>query len=62
MQGAALTELGKFEDAETLLLSSIEPLEQAPIPGISDQNRERLAALYGAWKKPEEAQKYRGTE
>jgi hypothetical protein len=59
VEGAALTKLGIYPDAEPLLLDSVKPLEQAPIPGIGDQNRERLVSLYTAWDKPEEANKFR---
>jgi tetratricopeptide (TPR) repeat protein len=59
VEGAALTRLGDYEAAERLLLASVEPLTQAPIPGLAEQNRERLATLYSAWGKPEQASKYR---
>lgn len=59
VEGAALTKLGIYQDAEPLLLASVKPLEEAPIPGIGDQNRERLISLYTAWNKPEEANKFR---
>ena len=57
-EGAALTGLGKFAEAELLLVSSNHILSDAPMPGVSKQSRERLAALYTAWGKREEARKY----
>ncbi len=59
VEGAALTRLGAYAEAESLLLGSIEPLSQAPIPGIAEQNRQRLADMYTAWNRPTEALKYR---
>jgi tetratricopeptide (TPR) repeat protein len=58
VEGAALTRLGAYADAEPLLLGSIKPLSQAPIPGIAEQNQQRLADMYTAWKRPAEALKY----
>ena len=60
--GAALAGLGSYADAEPLLLRSLEPLEQAPIPGIVDQNKERLTNLYIAWGKPKKAKQFAGRE
>jgi hypothetical protein len=59
--GAALLKLGDFADAEPLLLESRGPLGGAPIPGLADKGRARLADLYTAWGKPGEAYKYRPT-
>lgn len=59
VEGAALTQLGAYADAEPLLLGSIEPLVQAPIPGIAALNQQRLTDMYTAWQKPAEALKYR---
>jgi len=56
--GAALSNLGSYSEAETLLLSSLEALEPAPIPGAVKQHRERLADLYSGWGKPREASTY----
>jgi tetratricopeptide (TPR) repeat protein len=57
-EGAALAGLGKFGEAEQLLVRSNEVLADAPMPGVSQQSRQRLAALYQAWGKQAEAQKY----
>ena len=57
-EGAALVGLGKFGEAEQLLVPSNEILADAPMPGVSQQSRQRLAALYQAWGKQAEAQKY----
>jgi tetratricopeptide (TPR) repeat protein len=58
VEGSALTRLEAYSEAEPLLLSSIGPLGQAPIPGLKDQNQSRLVDLYTAWGKPKEAQRY----
>ena len=58
-EGAALEKLGKYADAERLLLASRGGLEKAPIPDLPAKGRERLLELYTAWGKPAEAQKYR---
>jgi exopolyphosphatase/pppGpp-phosphohydrolase len=60
--GAALAGLGSYADAESLLLRSLEPLEQAPIPGMVEKNKERLANLYTAWGKPGKARQYASRE
>jgi hypothetical protein len=60
-QGAALAQLGDYAAAERLLLESRGPLGGAPIPGLADKGRARLADLYTAWGKPDEAYKYRPT-
>jgi tetratricopeptide (TPR) repeat protein len=57
-EGAALVGLGKFREAELLLVPSNEILTNAPMPGVSKQSRQRLATLYTAWGKQEEARKY----
>ena len=58
-EGAALAQLGSYPEAESLLLASLKPLEPAPISGVLEQHRIRLAELYEGWGKPVEAQKYR---
>jgi tetratricopeptide (TPR) repeat protein len=57
-EGAALVGLGKFEEAEQLLLPSNEILAGAPMPGVAEQSRQRLATLYAAWGRRDQAQKY----
>jgi len=61
-QGAALAHLASYPEAESLLLSGIEPLELAPIPGVVSLHRIRLANLYAGWGKPGEAARYRLVE
>jgi hypothetical protein len=56
--GGALAGLGSYADAEPLLLSSVVPLQSAPIPGVVEQNRKRLEDLYLAWGKPDMARQY----
>ena len=61
-EGAALAKLGSYTEAESLLLSSLEPLELAPVPGAYRDNRIRLASLYAGWGKPGEADRYRALQ
>jgi hypothetical protein len=58
-EGAALEKVGKYPEAERLLLASLDGLAQAPIPNLTDKGRERLLDLYTAWGRPTEAAKYR---
>jgi tetratricopeptide (TPR) repeat protein len=58
-EGAALGNLGSYEEAETLLLASLEPLELALVPLAYKNHRNRLANLYAAWGNAGEAAKYR---
>ncbi len=57
-EGAALSGLGRYDEAERLLLESDIVLADAPMPGVAQQSRQRLATLYTAWGKGEEARKY----
>ena len=59
VQGAALTGLHRYPEAEKLLLGSLPALSGSPIADLPDRGRARLADLYTAWGKPEEAAKYR---
>jgi tetratricopeptide (TPR) repeat protein len=56
-----LTELGRFEEAEPLLLVGLRRVEAEHGPDHAQAKavRNRLAALYEAWGKPDEAQQYR---
>lgn len=58
VQGAALTGLGRYPEAEKLLLSSLPALSGSPIADLPQRGRARLADLYTAWGKPEETEKY----
>ena len=58
VQGAALTGLGRYAEAEKLLLSSLPALSGSPIADLPRRGRERLVDLYTAWGRPEEADKY----
>ncbi len=62
VQGAALTGLGRYAEAEKLLLASLPALAGSPIADLPERGRERLAELYTAWGKPEEAAKYARTD
>ena len=50
--------LRQYAEAEKLLLGSLKGLDGAPIPGLADKGRQRLAVLYTSWGKPELAEKY----
>jgi tetratricopeptide (TPR) repeat protein len=58
VEGAALAGLGDYQNAEPLLLGSLERLSGSPIPNLDQVGRERLAKLYTAWGRPEQASKY----
>ncbi len=58
IQGAALSGLGRYAEAEKLLVASLPALSGSPIPDLPRSGRARLASLYAAWGKPEEAAKY----
>jgi len=58
VHGAAAAGLGRFEEAEMLLLKSLPGLKGAPIPRVEVKGRQRLAALYSSWGKPELAARY----
>ncbi|MDH4006194.1 MAG: tetratricopeptide repeat protein, partial [Gammaproteobacteria bacterium] len=53
-QGEALTGLGKFGEAEELLLGSYEILkaDDGALPLFVDSTEQRLASLYDQWGKP----------
>ena len=58
VRGAALTGLRRYPEAEKLLLASLPALSGSPIADLPQRGRARLADLYTAWGKPEEAEKY----
>ncbi len=59
--GAALTKLGRYDEAEPLLLEAGSALPEGPGPRGREAraNRERLAALYESWARSEKAAVYR---
>ena len=58
-QGAALTGLRRYKEAEPLLVGSLKGLKGSPVPDLPARGRQRLVELYTAWGKPEEAIKYK---
>jgi hypothetical protein len=58
VEGHALAGLGRFEEAEALMLASIEGLRQSPMPGLAEEGRRRMRQLYLEWGRPEEAAKF----
>jgi tetratricopeptide (TPR) repeat protein len=57
IEGAALGKLGRFGEAEKLLVASLPGLKQSPIPDLAAAGRRRLVELYTAWGRPEQASK-----
>jgi hypothetical protein len=57
-QGAALSGLRRFPEAEVLLLKSLGGLSSSPMQGAEAKGRQRLAALYTSWGKPARASEY----
>jgi tetratricopeptide (TPR) repeat protein len=57
-EGAALAGLGDYEKAEPLLLASLPRLSGSPVPGLVNRGTVRLADLYTAWGRPDQAIKY----
>lgn len=58
VHGAALSGLGKYDEAEELLLGSLKGLEGAPIPRLADKGRQRLVTLYSSWGKTALVERY----
>jgi tetratricopeptide (TPR) repeat protein len=58
-QGAALTGLGRYKEAEPLLVGSLEKLYGSPVPDLPARGRQRLVELYTAWGRPQDAIKYK---
>lgn len=61
--GTCLTDLGRYAEAEPLLLDSYERLRemQGPESNFTSAAQKHLAALYEAWQKPEQASGYATT-
>lgn len=55
-EGAALTGLGRYDEAEQFLLESDAILGDAPMPGIAERSKQRLVALYKSWGKENKAE------
>jgi tetratricopeptide (TPR) repeat protein len=58
VHGAALAGQRQFPEAERLLLASLKDLSGAPIPGLVEKGRQRLAALYTSWGKTPQAEQF----
>ena len=60
VEGAALTGLGQYQAAETLLLESLAILkgDVGALPAFVTDTERRLADLYRRWGKPEEAARW----
>ena len=58
-EGAAASGLGRFEEAESLLLGSFDALSnQSPVPLFATLATKYLADLYERWGRPDEADRY----
>jgi tetratricopeptide (TPR) repeat protein len=53
--GECLIETGRFEEAEEILRHSLKALQKKGKRDQAEAARQRLIALYAAWKKPEQA-------
>jgi tetratricopeptide (TPR) repeat protein len=58
VEGAALARLGRYADAEPLLIGSLGPLENAPIADLPKRAQAWIVDMYAAWGKPELAAKF----
>jgi serine/threonine-protein kinase len=58
LEGRCLTQLGRFAEAEALLLQACESLSKLPdaLPAAARQAREGILALYAAWEAAEPGQ------
>jgi hypothetical protein len=57
--GACLTALGRYAEAEPLLLQACESLAAGPQSRARRETLARLVQLYEAWKKPEQAARWK---
>ncbi len=57
--GVCLTRLGRFDEAEPELLEALRVFKKAPTRAHVEGTIRRLAALYDAWGKPDEAADWR---
>jgi hypothetical protein len=58
VEGHAMAGIGHFEEAEALMLASLDGLRQSPMPGLAEEGRRRMTQLYIEWGRPEEAAKF----
>lgn len=59
VEGAALSRLRRYVEAEPLLKSSIPALGDSTIPGLQQATLQCLVELYMAWGRPQEADGFR---
>ena len=59
VEGAALMRMGRYAEAEPLMLASQRDLAKAPLPFLADKSKLRLIELYHRWGKPDEVRKLR---
>ena len=51
--------MGRYAEAEPLMLASQRDLQKAPLPYLADKSKLRLIELYHRWGKPDEVRKLR---
>ena len=59
VEGAALMRMGRFAEAEPLMVASQRDLQAAPLPYLADKSKLRLIELYHRWGKKDEVRKLR---
>ena len=61
VEGAALMRMGRYAEAEPLMLASQRDLAKAPLPFLASKSKLRLIELYHRWDKPEEVRRLRAS-
>ena len=59
VEGGALMRMGRYAEAEPLMLASQHDLPKAPLPYLAEKSRLRLIELYHRWGKDDEVRKLR---
>jgi tetratricopeptide (TPR) repeat protein len=59
VEGGALMRMGRYAEAEPLMLASQRDLPRAPLPYLAEKSRLRLIELYHSWGKDDEVRKLR---
>jgi tetratricopeptide (TPR) repeat protein len=59
VEGGALMRMGRYAEAEPLMLASQQDLSKAPLPYLADKSRLRLIELYHRWGKDDEVRRLR---
>jgi tetratricopeptide (TPR) repeat protein len=59
VEGGALMRMGRYAEAEPLMLASQRDLPSAPLPYLAEKSKLRLIELYHRWGKTDEVRKLR---